>query len=65
MEARFLDCLSTSEVETLRRILHKIMAAEEASRDIFEFLLTQLRESKSADSSSPPPPPSSGTPRKK
>jgi DNA-binding MarR family transcriptional regulator len=65
MEARFLDCLSTSEVETLRRILHKIMAAEEASRDIFEFLLTQLRESKSADSSSPPPSPSSGTPRKK
>ncbi|MGJ7526283.1 MarR family winged helix-turn-helix transcriptional regulator [Variovorax sp. GB1P17] len=67
MEARFLDCLSVSEVDTLRRILHKIMDAEEGSRDIFEFLLAQLRESKAADSSSspPPPPPPSGTPRKK
>lgn len=62
MEARFLDCLTTGEVDTLRRILHKIIDAEAGSRDIFEFLLTQLRESKASDSSPPPP---SGTPRKK
>jgi MarR family transcriptional regulator, temperature-dependent positive regulator of motility len=61
MEARFLDCLSASEVDTLRRILHKIIDAEAGSRDIFEFLLAQLRESKSSNSSTPP----SGTPRKK
>ncbi|MDQ0011832.1 DNA-binding MarR family transcriptional regulator [Variovorax boronicumulans] len=62
MEARFLDCLTVAEVDTLRRILHKIIDAEAGSRDIFEFLLAQLRESKSADSSSPP---ASGTSRKK
>lgn len=55
MEARFLDCLSATEVDTLRRILHKIIDAEAGSRDIFEFLLAQLRESKSSDSSTSPP----------
>lgn len=62
MEARFLDCLTGTEVDTLRRILHKIIDAEAGSRDIFEFLLAQLRESRSSDSSTPPPP---VTPRKK
>ncbi|QNK67549.1 MarR family winged helix-turn-helix transcriptional regulator [Variovorax sp. PAMC26660] len=62
MEARFLDCLSAAEVGTLSRILQKIIDAEAGSRDIFEFLLAQLRESKSSDSSTPPP---SDTPRKK
>lgn len=54
MEARFLDCLTEAEMKALQRILHKIIDAEAASRDIFEFLLTQLRESKSSDASAPP-----------
>ncbi|ADU37652.1 DNA-binding MarR family transcriptional regulator [Variovorax boronicumulans] len=62
MEARFLDCLTVAEVAALHRILNKIIDAEAGSRDVFEFLLTQLRESKAADSSSTPP---SGTSRKK
>ncbi len=53
MEARFLDCLTVAEVKALHRTLHKIIEAEAASRDIFEFLLVQLRESKSSDSSAP------------
>ena len=62
MEARFLDCLAVAEVAALHRILNKIIDAEAGSRDIFEFLLAQLRESKAADSASTPP---SGTSRKK
>ncbi len=54
MEARFLDCLSVAEIESLRRILHKLIDAEEGSRDIFEFLLVQLRESKEPRPSSSP-----------
>lgn len=55
MEARFLDCLAAVEVKALHRTLNKIIDAEAASRDIFEFLLAQLRESKSSDSSAPSP----------
>ena len=54
MEARFLDCLSVSDIENLRRIMHKLIDAEEGSRDIFEFLLVQLRESKESPPSSSP-----------
>ncbi|MGJ7565950.1 MarR family winged helix-turn-helix transcriptional regulator [Variovorax sp. GB1R11] len=54
MEARFLDCLTEEEMKSLRRILQKIIHAEAASRDIFEFLLTQLRESKASDASASP-----------
>ncbi len=62
LEARFLDCLTEAEMKSLQRILHKIIDAEARSRDIFEFLLNQLRESKSSDSPTPPP---SDSPRKK
>lgn len=48
LEARFLDCLSEKEVQTLRRILEKLTASEAASREIFEFLVEQLIESKSS-----------------
>jgi DNA-binding MarR family transcriptional regulator len=51
LEARFLDCLTEAEMKALHRILHKIIDAEAASRDIFEVQMTQLRESKSADAS--------------
>jgi DNA-binding MarR family transcriptional regulator len=54
MEARFLDCLTVSEVDTLRRILHKLIDAEAGSRDIFEFLLAELRASKAASKASTP-----------
>ncbi|ADU39192.1 hypothetical protein [Variovorax paradoxus] len=60
--ARLVDCLSVAEVGTLRRILRKIIDAEAGSLDIFEPLLAQLRESKSADSPFPLP---SGTSGKK
>ncbi|MFM9923729.1 MarR family transcriptional regulator [Variovorax sp. H27-G14] len=62
MEARFLDCLSVAEADTLRRTLAKIIDAEARSRDIFEFLLVQLRESKAAESAPSSP---SARPRKK
>jgi len=62
LEARFLDCLTEVEMKSLQRILHKIIDAEARSRDIFEFLLNELRESKSSDSPAPPP---SDSPRKK
>lgn len=70
MEARFLDCLSPPEVDTLRRILGKIIDAEVLSRDAFEFLLEHLRESKAARSESHAPSSSpssspSARPRKK
>jgi DNA-binding MarR family transcriptional regulator len=55
LEARFLDCLTEAEMKALQRILHKIIDAEARSRDIFEFLLTQLRESKSSSSLAPSP----------
>jgi len=58
MEARFLDCLNATEVQTLSRILQKVIDAEARSRDIFEFLITQLRESKAGDA-----PPSSAASR--
>jgi len=51
MEARFLDCLNATEIQTLRRTLHKIIDAEAHSRDIFEFLIAQLRESKAGEAS--------------
>jgi DNA-binding MarR family transcriptional regulator len=62
LEARFLDCLTEVEMKSLQRILHKIIDAEARSRDIFEFLLNELRESKSSESPTPPP---SDPPRKK
>lgn len=75
MEARFLDCLSASEVQTLNRILQKIIDAEAGSRDMFEVFIAMLRDSKegnapsSSESSSRPPlsplSPSSSSPRKK
>jgi DNA-binding MarR family transcriptional regulator len=51
MEARFLDCLSASEVQTLHRILQKIIDAEAGSRDMFEVFLAMLRDSKEGDAS--------------
>jgi len=65
MEARFLDCLSVSEVQTLSRILHKIIDAEAGSRDIFEFLIAQLRDSKAADAAPSPSASTSSSTRKK
>ena len=62
MEARFLDCLSVADIENLRRILNKLITDEEGSRDIFEFLLVQLRESKESPPSSSP---SSSAPSRK
>ena len=62
LEARFLDCISEAEMKSLQRILRKIIDAEARSRDVFEFLLAQLRESKASDS---PLSPLSNSPRKK
>lgn len=66
MEARFLDCLSAAEVQTLNRTLQKIIDAEAGSRDMFEVFIAMLRDSKEGDvsPSSTPPSPSS-SPRKK
>ncbi len=63
MESRFLDTLSAAEVDSLHRILRKLIDSEERTRDIFEFLLQQLRESK--ESPPAPVPPSSAPSRKK
>lgn len=52
MEERFLDILSAAEIDMLRRVLLKLIAAESGSREIFDFLVTQLRESK-ADAAQP------------
>lgn len=46
MEARFQDVLTPAEIAALRRMLLKLIAAESGSRDIFDFLLARLRESK-------------------
>jgi DNA-binding MarR family transcriptional regulator len=61
MEARFLDCLSASEAQTLTRILQKIIDAEAGSRDMFEVFIAMLRDSKESDAA-PSPPSSSSSP---
>ena len=47
MESRFRDVLTPAEIAALRRMLLKLIAAEAGSRDIFDFLVARLRESKS------------------
>lgn len=47
LESRFLDVLTSAEIASLRRMLLKLITAEAGSRDIFDFLLARLRESKS------------------
>ena len=64
MEARFLDCLSVADVDNLRRILLRLIQAEAGSRDIFEFMLARLKESKAAPDSSPASAPASKSRKK-
>ena len=46
MEVRFLDALTENEVASLRRILCKLIKAEADSREVFDFLIAKLRESR-------------------
>lgn len=46
LEAGYRDILTPAEIATLRRLLLKIIAAESGSREVFDFFVARLRESK-------------------
>jgi DNA-binding MarR family transcriptional regulator len=48
LEARFLDCLSAREIQTMRQILQKLIDSEAASKHAFDAHIEKLIERKSS-----------------